>query len=54
MAGDFKMKGSRWENVSEEGKQLVANLLKVRFSFCVLSDFGLLFALAYLLWTRTV
>ena len=35
MAGDFKMKGSRWGNVSEEGKQLVTNLLKVRFSFCV-------------------
>ena len=37
MAGDFKMKGSRWENVSEEGKQLVTNLLKVHafFTLCV-------------------
>ena len=34
MAGDFKMKGSRWEKVSEEGKQLVTNLLKVYI--CVL------------------
>ena len=32
MAGAFTMKGSRWEKVSEEGKQLVTNLLQVSSS----------------------
>ena len=33
MAGAFTMKGSMWDKVSEEGKQLVTDLLQVHISF---------------------
>ena len=38
MAGTFTMKGSRWEKVSEEGKELVAKLLQVFFTLFLVSN----------------
>ena len=46
MAGAFTMKGSRWEKVSEEGKQLVTYLLQVSCSshLCCLVSLDLQFS----------